>query len=96
MSDEPHYTPDQMRRAENDSWRKFAQALMDGEQNMQNTISNWLVSPSDIAAMLRQGADAVAMIVRLRGALDLCADPEDGWPEIECADAYEASKRVAP
>lgn len=35
-------------------------------------------------------------IRRLRNALDLCANPETGWPEVEVADAYEASRGLVP
>lgn len=32
----------------------------------------------------------------LRGALEMCADGEDGWPHTSIADAYEASRKLVP
>lgn len=41
-------------------------------------------------------AKLVAMIRLLRHALDLCAVPDEGWPDVEVADIYEASRRLVP
>lgn len=51
-----------------------------------------------IVVMRRPGSrqELEEMIVRLRMALERNADPEDGYAEIEDADAFEASRVLVP
>lgn len=45
----------------------------------------------------RPSREALERVIQeLRGALDLCAHPHEGWPETSIADRYEESRILVP
>lgn len=49
-----------------------------------------------LARLQKEREQLNQIIRRLRKALAYYADPNDGWAEIEHADAYEASRELVP